>query len=353
MTTTRVPVAPESSRLRLVQVAQLIEMKAWPSVSILLDTTPAPLMADADARRLETLIDEAGLRLRTAGVVAPERIVARLEQLAAEASSGATGRGLALFASQAVARRVRLPVSVAPRAVVEHTFATRDLVRALHRTPPYLALVLHDTCAHVYEATADSLAPVHAHGFPFERAITELEAVSASEDAGTRFLAEVDAAFGRLRAERPTPMVLAGAPELTARFIDRAESLYRLAGVLATAATTSPRDLYVETRAAVEAYLLSREAEALWTLEHALITSPDRVATGIDACWAAARTAARAMLVVEEGFTVATDDRHDAVDDLIENVIERGGWVALARDGLLEQHGHVALVRDRRAGDER
>jgi hypothetical protein len=142
--------------------------------------------------------------------------------------------------------------------------------------------------------------------------------------------------------------VLAGPRDLTARFVDRSEHLHRLVGVITGPATTSLTDLYVETRAAVESYLLSREAEALWTLDHALATSPDLVATGLDACWAAAHATTRAMLVVEEGFTAAAEDLTDAVDDLIEKVIEQGGWVALARDGLLEQHGRVAMVLDRR-----
>ncbi|HSJ20315.1 MAG TPA: hypothetical protein VK964_07055 [Nocardioidaceae bacterium] len=34
----------------------------------------------------------------------------------------------------------------------------------------------------------------------------------------------------------------------------------------------------------------------------------------------------------------------DVVDDLIEQVIERGGWVAFTRDGALQEHAGIALV---------
>jgi hypothetical protein len=68
------------------------------------------------------------------------------------------------------------------------------------------------------------------------------------------------------------------------------------------------------------------------------------------------------MLIVEEGFryparlstdgdvpTYATDVEapdviDDLVDELVEVVLDRGGWVALARDGALTQDGHVALT---------
>jgi hypothetical protein len=68
------------------------------------------------------------------------------------------------------------------------------------------------------------------------------------------------------------------------------------------------------------------------------------------------------MLAVEEGLFYparlsddgdlllpATDVEHpdvidDAVDELIELVLERGGWVALVEDGALVEHGGVALT---------
>ena len=69
-------------------------------------------------------------------------------------------------------------------------------------------------------------------------------------------------------------------------------------------------------------------------------------------------------LVVEEGFFFpvrvtangvhpveaaevagdADDFLHDVVDDLVETVIERGGWVAFTKDGALEQHGRIAQL---------
>lgn len=69
------------------------------------------------------------------------------------------------------------------------------------------------------------------------------------------------------------------------------------------------------------------------------------------------------MLAVETSYTVPghhtdqplterTDTNrpprvHDLVDDLIEIVIHRGGWIALVDDGALVQHQHIALVSRR------
>lgn len=68
------------------------------------------------------------------------------------------------------------------------------------------------------------------------------------------------------------------------------------------------------------------------------------------------------MLAVEEGYfyparvdgsgkllSPADDVEHldvidDAVDELIETVLRRGGWVALVEDGALADHDRVALT---------
>ena len=72
------------------------------------------------------------------------------------AASTRTGRSTAVLASQAVGRVVRMGVPVVDRAVVDRTFATRDLVRALHRTPRHLVLVLENHRARLLDGAGDA-----------------------------------------------------------------------------------------------------------------------------------------------------------------------------------------------------
>ncbi|MFR9801781.1 hypothetical protein ACL02T_05665 [Pseudonocardia sp. RS010] len=59
-----------------------------------------------------------------------------------DAVDGPVERGLALFASATRTARFDLPVEVTDRCIIDPTFATRDLVRALHRTPRHVVLLL-------------------------------------------------------------------------------------------------------------------------------------------------------------------------------------------------------------------
>ena len=91
-------------------------------------------------------------------------------------------------------------------------------------------------------------------------------------------------------------------------------------------------------------------------------TDAGRVVDGVPAAWLAARAELAEMLAVEQSLfyparlssdgdllTPAEDVEHpevidDAVDELIEVVLRRGGWIAIIDDGLLTAHNRIALA---------
>ena len=350
--------------LRARDVAALIDARGWPSISLLMETTVADRMTVPDRGRLVLLADRAERELRGYALLRADPLVRRLREVVEEAAAGPTGRGLAVYVNQAVARVVRLPVAVRERAVVEASFATRDLLYTLHRTPPHLVLLLHAGCAHLYRAYADTLVPLRDE-FPLEQTIAEAGALERGDDGVDLFLRLVDDALGRARQRHPSPLVLAGSDPLVARFHRISRNLNRLAATVTGRGAARPADLYARIRAGMEHYLRSREDEALAVLRTAQAASTARVASGIEECWRGAAAGRPAMLMVEEGYyvpavmgragpvlssgpptepEVGQPTLHDLVDDLIEMVIERGGWVAFARDGALSEHRRVALV---------
>jgi hypothetical protein len=252
--------------------------------------------------------------------------------------------------------------------VVEPTFATRDLVLALHRTPPHLVLFLHPFGAHLLRGHADTLVPMSSHGFPLTRSVAVLGALERGEEGLAEFLDEVDTALRPARTAHPSPIILAGTDSIVRAFASRSRNLHRLAATLTGTSVETLTDVYLQARAGLEAYLLSRQDEALDALRAAQRARPGDVRSGLVACWEAVRQAAPAMLVVEEGFshparlvpsgTLELLGREgggesvprDLVEELIEMVIERGGWVAFTRDDALRSDGRVALVLPRTRG---
>jgi hypothetical protein len=347
------------------QVVRLQAVRGYPSVSVLMSTTPGSVLTGPEAVRLNRLLAQATRRLRAEGPSeeAAAALVS-LERLVDAAVGAPTSAALALYAGAGTATALRLPVPVRDRVVVDPSFATRDLVRALHRTPRHVVLVLSSREARLFEGAGDQLRPALSSTFPVreERRRGPDTARGRREEQDTAaFLRTVDRALRTYLRLHPAPLVLAGSPRVLAAFTGLSDNLSRLAGTIPVNLSTEPLSVLAErTRPVLEQYLLSRQQEALTLLERR--TGARRTASGMVDAWLAARTERPEMLVVEQGLfyparvsgdgdllVPADDVEHpevvdDAVDELIELVLDRGGWVAMVDDGLLEAHDGVALT---------
>ena len=361
--------APTQDRRGLVppppsaeQVVLLQAVRSYPAVSLLLNTTPASSMTPGDAATLRRMVEEAARRLRAEGLAGS--LVETLDGLVRHAMTEPTGRALAVYASAGMARALPLPVAVRERVVVDPTFATRDLVRALHRTPRHLVLAVTSREARLFDGVGETLRPVPGSSFPLrsDRQRGNEPGRARRKDADTAaFFRNVDVALGAYLRLHPAPLVLVGQDRVLAGFRAVSKNLGRLAGSIEANLATEPlTTLVTRTRPVLEDYLRSRQDEALALLERR--AGLHRAVSGMSSAWLAARSERPEMLAVEEGLFYparlssdgdllqhATDVEHpdvidDAVDELIELVLDRGGWVALVEDGALAAHDGVALT---------
>ena len=359
-----------TSTLTPAQILYLQGVREYPAISVLLSTTPAPQLTGADALRLDALAAEAVDRIRAE--LQPEAAapaVSRLQKLVEQARHGPATAAVALFASACTSSLIRLPMPLKDRAVVDPTFATRDLVRALQRTPRHVVLALNSGHARLFDAAADNLLPALTNAFPLHadrptdtngRGRADRPGRSDNSDS-TDFYRRVDAALGTYLRLHPAPLILVGADHTTAAFRRVSSNCTRLAGSVSGNLThAGTADLTTRIRAVLDDYLHRRQDEALALIDQRM--SASRVASGMPAAWFAARTARPEMLAVDESLfyparlfddgdtlTSADDPEHpdvldDAVDELIEMVITRGGWVAFTKPGALDHHGGVALA---------
>lgn len=363
MTTTGIGTIPASA-----QITALQQVREYPAISLLLSTTSAAALTGADALWLDALAAEAVQRLRSElqpAAAAPA--IGRLQTLIDQAHRGPAGHGLAVYASAGSQALIRLPMGVRDRAVVGPTFATRDLIRALHRTPRHLVLTLNAGHARLLEAAADTLLPAATSAFPMSAgrrtATGRATRGRGRADRPTReapavdFYRQVDAALGAYLRLHPASLVLLGDERATAAFRRLSANCQRLAGtVTGNLATTLPAELTARIRAVLDAYLHRRQDDALALLQQR--TTAGRVASGMPAAWRAARTRRPEMLAVDDSFyyparlsddgdilTPAADIAHpDVIDELIELVLARGGWIAFTTPGALAGHQGVALV---------
>ncbi|MFN8080746.1 MAG: hypothetical protein U0Q19_14420 [Kineosporiaceae bacterium] len=352
-------------------VTALQSATGHPCVSLLLTTTPAPRMLGEDAARLQGLLREAERRLVEAEALPGVRstVLNPLRELVEGACRGPAGEALAIFASAAVHSVVHLDLPVVDRVVVDPTFATRDLVRSLHRTPRHVVLALSAHEARLFDGIGARLHPAQTRAFPLTAEQDERgrgrggprSGRPAGAEERKAFLRQVDRALGAYLRIHPAPLVLVGTERVVGDFRRMSANLGRLAGWVPGSLVTAPTaELVPRIRVVLEQYLLSRHQEAIELLHRRV--GEGRVASGIQAAWRAAHAERPEMLVVEESYvhparlgpddTVIDPEPHDLdapdviddlVDELIEAVLRRGGWVAFAGDDALSAHGRVAL----------
>src|SRR5690606_13397453 len=106
-----------------------------------------------DGLRLKNLIKEAEDRLvADTSKRNATNLVEKLNKLAAEIDHSQNLESLMLFVNGEVAEYTRLPIKVEDRVVIDDTFATRDLVRAMHLETHYYILVLSQEKVRLIEA---------------------------------------------------------------------------------------------------------------------------------------------------------------------------------------------------------
>lgn len=258
-----------------------------------------------------------------------------------------------------VAEPVRLPVEVDDRAVIDPTIATRDLVRALHRTPRHVVLVFSGHRVALFDGGGGRLAPVASTTFPMELPALDVGA----QDGGSlrSALAAVDLALGSHLQLHPAPVVLAGPQKIVLAFWSVSRNTARLAGTVYGGFDAAPTaELARRTRPVLNRYLDSHQHAALALLEDR--AGDQQVASGITSVWHAAHTQQPETLLVEDSYryrarlsadgdaVTPADDAtaHEVidnlVDELIQTVLARGGSIVLAPDGALPEHDRVALT---------
>lgn len=353
---------PTDAAVRRLQAAS-----GYPLVSVLVRTTPGSSLAPADRERLRALVARAEARLvAELGEAATADAITPLTALAAQLVETVTSRSLALFAGDGIVEAYRLPVEVDERVVVDPTFATRDVLRAITTFPPVRVLVLGAGEARLYLASNDQLTEVDAalpsvdlDGEPDRRGhLHQAERTHRRTVRHDRFLREVDEALRTDPVLGHLPLVVAAAEPALGRFRKLART--PVAGVCRGNHLRRPvRDLAVALRPVLRAHVDTGTREDLDLLVDAIDRHQARL--GLAEVWPAALEGRVRVLLVDQSCRVPAlpvdggrtlmphDDAEapgvldDAVDELVEIVHRSGGRVRFVPVDALE-HGVAAVI---------
>lgn len=331
-------------------LSELQQRRCYPSVTILMPTSPGRTMSADDRLRALRLVEQADARLvGDAPDATRQAIIDGLTALVDVQAARPATAALALCASLEYATAVTLGRSVDARVVIDDTFATRDLVADLNRTALYRVATISSRRARLLVGDRQRLVEERDDRWPLER---------AEGENPTSWLRRLSTQLAEEHAARPMPLVAAGV-ERSIRSVFALVPVPTIGTVAGNHDRTGAGELHHAAWPVVSDWLRTDRDRALARLDEA--RSARRYAGGLDEIWSLATEGRVDLVVAEDGFRVAAriDELHrlhptgeveapdvidDVVDELIEHVLRQGGEAVIVGDGELADHGRVAAV---------
>lgn len=354
------------------EIHLLQQISGNPALTITLPTHRTSPENRQDPIRVKNLVEQATARLLekfSKRELGP--LLDRLNKLVEEIDYRYTLDGLALFVTSDFSRAIHLPFTLNERVVVGDSFFTRDLVFAMNRTPRYWTLVLSEKPTRLYEGSRDDLVEVQYGGFPLihegpggEEALPGGFGIKKSayrDEYHRKFFRQVDDVLKPFLANDPLPLVVVGVDRFLSFFnevTDHKDSI--LTTLQGSHDKTSAHELAKLVWPLVKAALSEKRRLVLSELEKAI--AERKFVSTVGEVWRLANDGRGRILLVEEGFhyparvdetgrIISPDDnvgaqdvKDDAVDGIIETVLEKQGQVVFLDDGQLELHRRIALI---------
>lgn len=322
-----------------------------------------------DVILLKNQITEANQRLQSEyGEEIAKKYTEKLEKLAEEIDYRHNDHGLMLFVNDDVAEFLRLPTKLNNRIILDETFATRPIVRALHRSSNYYILVVSKGKARMIEASSDSLEKEFTtEGFPMEDSDL-LGLIKATPSKATRvtnltqeFFNRVDKMVNNIRRKNPLNVIIYSEENNYHDYMKEADNPNTILGhVLLKNFDEKASNLVKNVWPEVEELILKKNRSRIDELEKAI--NSGKYLGDLNDIWQAVQKGRGRTIFVEEGFFQPVRDENgiltpispeeikdkndinDVVDDMIEYNLEFGGDAVFLEEGSLKNFNKIALV---------
>jgi len=344
-----------------------------PAVSIVLPFEPKMSLEVELEYRLKLILAKVEKELMSgyaAELALP--VIKKLSQVVRQLNFNTHKKSIAIFVSRSVEKVFYLDLPVEEKVVIDESFEIRDLVYSKKQTIQYLLLLLSGKSSRMYLGNCSKFILIKSN-VPdnvnaYERDLPEkvthfCDAHNNKEVLLDKFLLHMDEGLSLVLKAYPLPVFVLGAKRVLGHFgkitrneksiIQTIEGKYEEAGEPELRRLIKP---YVADWNKVKQQNLMQQIEAA--------TSSGTLVSGIDDVWNAASRKNARLLIVEKNFIIPsrpganslgifkenTEARKpfyikDAVDDVMEKVLQIGGDVEFVDDGLLKNYGRIALIR--------
>lgn len=274
---------------------------------------------------------------------------------------------MALFISEGFAEYVRMPIAVEDRVTIDSTFATRDIVRAIHQQEAYYVLVLSRDVVRLIEASNDKVAQEVGKPFPFDKKglyttdKLQMTMNQGSDNLIEEFFNRVDKAFHTVWEKNPLPVLVCTEERNLHHYLKVADKKHLVIGHLnKNRLDEKAHHIIPEAWPIVHEANIERNNQRIAELKTAVGTG--KFLSDFNHIWQAIHGGRGQTLFVQRGYfqpAILNDgvielvpleqaNQPNVVDDIIDEMIEAnmlfGGDVVFLPEELLKDFQGLALV---------
>ncbi|MGZ3755531.1 MAG: baeRF3 domain-containing protein [Mucilaginibacter sp.] len=344
-----------------------------PALSITLPIQPHISLKTEMAHALKIVTDKAERELQQNYPADQcELIINKLSALVKNLEIPVNKKGLVIYVSPAFEKVLFLDITVAEKLIVDESFEIRDLVYNAKQAVNFLLLVLSGNETRIFLGDLSTLTPlpcdIPASVEEFladspERVANFSDMVEKKQLAIEKFLRQIDDELDTVLSEHQLPVLLLGTKRILGHFKKISKHLDHIMdyvdGNYESATIAELKDL---TLPYTESWKAKQQNEVMARVDDA--ESQFRLSVGIQEVWRDAQNGKGKLLIVEKNYRFAAQHEaepdviqaikepynqlsyiRDAVDDVIEKVLQSGGDVEFMEDGTLGKFDHILLIK--------
>lgn len=299
-------------------------------------------------------------------------LINRLKDLTGQINYNTHKKSIAIFLSHMVEKIFYLDIPVDEKIIIDESFEIRDLVYQKKEDVQYLLLMLSAKKSVMFLANSSEMKLVKSNianpvtaaekGNP-ERVSNFSDPEERAEVLLDKFLHQMDNDLTLMLKAYPLPVFVMGAERVLGHYkkLTRHEQDI-IAFIRGNYEDLPEPEIFKIVQPHVKNWKQVKQVDLLHQLEKAIGTQ--KIACGIEEVWQAATHKNSRLLLVEKNFMCSarqgaepgiiykenTPEDYpfyikDAVDDVIQKVLENGGDVEFTDDGMLKDYGRIALIQ--------
>lgn len=294
-------------------------------------------------------------------------VIQKLRTLLSDLNFNTHKKSIAIYVSPVFEKVLYLDIAVEEKIIVDESFEIRDLVYSKKQLHKYLVLVLTGKECRIYLGSSENFVkivsntPVQVN--EEDRHGDQSDSASHKEILMDKFLHHVDQSLDIILNAYHLPLFLLGTEKIAGHFMKLTKHKPAIVDYIHGSFGESTI-WYLQNilKPHVTNWEQVKQKEILNRLDAA--QNKHMLAVGIHAAWREALNHKGSLLVVEKNYMYAaqhgsngdsiypTVEKYnhfsyikDAVDDVIEKVLENGGDVEFVQQGLLDSYDHIALIQ--------